>query len=615
MTTFEKGLSYNFMVERIAETRGNYYYVIVIDNKECWIKMLPFEIYQKTEKNIIRCEYRGVDSYGSHIFIEDKLSVLYELYKEKEEYDFNYVKESIDMEGTPFSVLKDKYGLVHRLYEQLPSNLKNKETPIKCRINSIDRKQKSLILQVAKKAGTDYMETNIQNANNVINIAWIDETILFKIINKEGLVKKYFYDIIYLPTNVQLKNIINLYQSKNNKWIANYIRYLDKTYKYILIQKENLDELAEFANLMIRLIDWARAFKLCEAKKLPKLKKYEGLQKAIEILQTNSISQYKETLICAEKTISEMSTLFALFEIDPCFFSENLSFYKETCKILYDSFSTSTPNEALQSIKDKCLKAFQGILAYRVKMERKRIVNNIVQMYELSHKIEEKINDDAFSVLYSLLNEPKNTNSQNIHSYIDMQPQVLSAITCIIYGYKLLENKEEFINLLSDIDKMLYFSEEYENRREEDEDFEVEDIEETEDNIYSSISSQTEIELQRNNFFLSLYEDGTYIITDKLLSENNIIKSISINPDIDKFVLQCYEHGSVNKIPVRVLQEKKREKIYSNGCYSQDCLKGIYVISEETYIATLSLYNNDTFIKLYSTEYISEHSLLGLKGN
>lgn len=52
------------MVERIAEAKGNYYYVIVIDNKECWIKMLPFEIYQNTKKNIIRCEYRGVDSYG-----------------------------------------------------------------------------------------------------------------------------------------------------------------------------------------------------------------------------------------------------------------------------------------------------------------------------------------------------------------------------------------------------------------------------------------------------------------------------------------------------------------------------------------------------------------------
>ena len=64
MAIFEKGLSYNFMVERIAEAKGNYYYVIVIDNKECWIKMLPFEIYQNTKKNIIRCEYRAVESYG-----------------------------------------------------------------------------------------------------------------------------------------------------------------------------------------------------------------------------------------------------------------------------------------------------------------------------------------------------------------------------------------------------------------------------------------------------------------------------------------------------------------------------------------------------------------------
>ena len=170
----EKGLSYNFMVERIAEAKGNYYYVIVIDNKECWIKMLPFEIYQNTKKNIIRCEYRGVDSYGSHIFIEDKLSILYELYKEKEEYDFNYVKEGIDMEGTHFSVLKDKYGLVHRLYEKLSSNQKNKEIPMKCRVNSIDKIQKALILQVIEDTNANCLETNIQKTNDITTIAWID---------------------------------------------------------------------------------------------------------------------------------------------------------------------------------------------------------------------------------------------------------------------------------------------------------------------------------------------------------------------------------------------------------------------------------------------------------
>ncbi|RGO84645.1 hypothetical protein DXA83_25875 [Bacteroides thetaiotaomicron] len=69
-----------------------------------------------------------------------------------------------------------------------------------------------------------------------------------------------------------------------------------------------------------------------------------------------------------------------------------------------------------------------------------------------------------------------------------------------------------------------------------------------------------------------------YIITNKQLFENNIIKSISINPNIDKFILQCYAHGSVNKVPidkfilqcyahgsvnkvpVRILQEKKEGK-------------------------------------------------------
>ena len=243
------------MVERIAEAKGNYYYVIVIDNKECWIKMLPFEIYQNTKKNIIRCEYRGVDSYGSHIFIEDKLSILYELYKEKEEYDFNYVKEGIDMEGTHFSVLKDKYGLVHRLYEKLSSNQKNKEIPMKCRVNSIDKIQKALILQVIEDTNANCVETNIQKTNDITTIAWIDETTLFKSINKEELIDNYFYDIIHLSEDIHLKNIINLYQSKNNKWIVHYINYFDKTHKYILIQKGNLYELAEFADLMICLIN------------------------------------------------------------------------------------------------------------------------------------------------------------------------------------------------------------------------------------------------------------------------------------------------------------------------------------------------------------------------
>lgn len=79
--------------------------------------------------------------------------------------------------------------------------------------------------------------------------------------------------------------------------------------------------------------------------------------------------------------------------------------------------------------------------------------------------------------------------------------------------------------------------------------------------------------------------------------------------------MQCYEHGSVNKITVRFLLEKKREKRYLNGLYPQDQLKEIFVASDETYLAAISLYNQEKFIKLYSTKYISEHSSLVLKGN
>lgn len=141
-----------------------------------------------------------------------------------------------------------------------------------------------------------------------------------------------------------------------------------------------------------------------------------------------------------------------------------------------------------------------------------------------------------------------------------MQPQTLSAIACIIYGYRLLEKKEDPKRLLSDINKMFYFSEKYEKGRVEDEYFEIEDIEEeTEKNIYSSESISNKIRTRSNEniFFLNLYKDGMYIITNKQLFENNIIKSISINPNIDKFILQCYAHGSVNKVPIRILQEKR----------------------------------------------------------
>lgn len=166
MATFEKGLSYNFIIERIAEAKGNYYYVIQVEHKECWIKMYPFEIYQGSKKNIIRCEYRGRDSFGSHIFIEDKLSILYELYEENKEYEFSYVKESVDANGKLFSVLSDRYGLLHRLYEPLVPEYKDVKRSLKCIVTSFNQTSKALTLHLI--SGSNHPILNSINKRGVL---------------------------------------------------------------------------------------------------------------------------------------------------------------------------------------------------------------------------------------------------------------------------------------------------------------------------------------------------------------------------------------------------------------------------------------------------------------
>lgn len=255
MTTFEKGLSYNFMIERIAEAKGNYFYVIQVEHKECWIKMYPFERYQGSKKNIIRCEYRGTDSFGSHIFIEDKLSILCELYEENKEYEFSYMKDGVDTKGKLFSVLTDEYGLSHRLYEPLAPEYKDKRIRLKCIVISFNQTSKTLTLHLVddSKANSPIADKTINKTTTAME--WMDAETLFKTIGEEQLLNELFYEIknseIY---NKEKGNFIKLYEEQNKQWIKAYIKYLNKWYKYFLIQSGQLEKLREFADFMIKLI-------------------------------------------------------------------------------------------------------------------------------------------------------------------------------------------------------------------------------------------------------------------------------------------------------------------------------------------------------------------------
>lgn len=90
-----------------------------------------------------------------------------------------------------------------------------------------------------------------------------------------------------------------------------------------MIQSGQLEKLSELADFMIKLTG---KFVAEKEKKMPKPYKYEGLKKAINILQTGSLEDYHKKLNVSEEVLSEMSILFGLFEVDRDFFGEHFLF-------------------------------------------------------------------------------------------------------------------------------------------------------------------------------------------------------------------------------------------------------------------------------------------------
>lgn len=379
---------------------------------------------------------------------------------------------------------------------------------------------------------------------------------------------------------------------------------------------------------MISLINWAKALKLIKSSKPFKINKYEGLKKATEILQTNSSDNYQEKVCIQDNLITEASTILGLLEIDKELFDNNFYFHLNTSKALYQYIiNMDSSNEHQKKLQEKLLAALQGILTNRIHKECKQILRESSPSMDISEFHE------TFNKVRLLLQVPEQINTQTIQEYIKEQSPILSTIACIIYGCKQLCNIENSNNILIKINNIINLLINYPKGKI----VEVETIEKKEDTVIStekkenigqnrnfsmipigreishSFSSQKEI--TENSFFLNLQKDGIYVVTENQISEDNLIKRISINPDKDVFILQCYEHGSINKVPVRVIKEKKKERKYLNGYYIKDNLKEVFVISQDTYIAIISQYNNNKFIKIYSTEYISEHLALGLKGN
>lgn len=611
----ENGLSYNFTVDRTEEANGSYFYVINVENKECWVKLYQFEIEQNKIKKIIRCEYKGEDSYGSHIFVRDRFSILQGLYSESKIYKFTYVKDGLDTNDKAYSLLQDVYGLTHRLYEELHPCQKTKSSTISCLITAIDKKRKILILH----------ETD-SNINK--DTIWINEKQLFKAIDKEHLLNDYFYNIIQNNDTQSTSLFKTLYNQKKKDWIVAYLHYLDKKHKTIIIEQGDLCKIAEFAELIRYLIIWAKSAKICKLKRLPKLSKYEGLGKASKILENNTLTDYHNQIILSENQFSEMTTLFSLLEIDKKLFKSNLSFYISISEILSD----------ITKEKTKCKNALHGILTSRISTEFAHIfAQNTLNSDYIPITLDAKDSAKELATLRDLFCHPELIDEQMITQYLKDGSTLTRAFSCIIYGCKFLHDIENsnkllvttnnIINLTTHITQSETSYENTEhtvhdisNQLQNKEEYSYENEETIKRSCVTTDSSHlipkdSITDINNTQFYWILYNDGTYEITENPNERNSINRVIPIGVSPNKFMLLCYEHGSVNKISIRTLIEKKKNYRYLNGKHQQNKLKEVFLIDSDTYIVIVSTYSNTKYIKLYSTQNITTHSSLGLKGN
>jgi len=129
--------------------------------------------------------------------------------------------------------------------------------------------------------------------------------------------------------------------------------------------------------------------------------------------------------------------------------------------------------------------------------------------------------------------------------------------------------------------------------------------------------------LEKNNFknekaseilrFFNLNNSSDY----KLSPDKNLNYDFSIpiyDCQNEGFLLQCYTNGRINKVDIRTLLNKALNNNYLNGKSKFD-IKLLTIIDKEQLVLLITKTNNQTFVKIHKTEWITTHDNLILMGN
>ena len=115
--------------------------------------------------------------------------------------------------------------------------------------------------------------------------------------------------------------------------------------------------------------------------------------------------------------------------------------------------------------------------------------------------------------------------------------------------------------------------------------------------------------------YLSLLDNGGYVLNDESSHIDNAILTLEIRKEeSDGSLLFCYENGYVNRVPLKILLQKKRDYVYKNGVNKDSHLIFATIENGEPHVLVRTTKQKNEYLKMFPLARIKQNMDLALKG-